>query len=191
MADIPGTGYAAFAVMFRRIGLYGLRNIVKMPEEDFQRLFVDIKYEESELVHVINELRFLRDPCLNIDEIHPEANLSFASYRAGQMFFPRFGNLNHSAYYDYICSAELDLRALFRAWLIDLSNGLLAIDKRTAAKFIRCRHIRGFEFAKDVAQFIIKNDLEKEFNKIPDAMIQLARLENVKIVLNQIKSGDL
>lgn len=192
--DIPGTGFAAFAAIFRHIGHHGLRNIVEMPEAKFQNLFVDLKYEEPELALVINELRFLRNPFLDIDQLHAGVSKTCTSFQSGQMFVPRIENLTSSAYYDYLTAcgeSRPNFCTLFVAWLKDVSNGLLAVDKKTAAKFIPYRHISEFELNKSMARFIIKNDLEKEFNEIPGLMIHLAKLNFCRVFISQIKFGIL
>ena len=185
VVTISGSGPVALAGMFRHIAEYGIRNILKMEDDEFRRLFANIKCEDTEVQYISQELLLTRQPTHDIETAYKkfldQTDVYWTSVHPGKMFTPRFmQGFVGSAYYESFATDEeaSSPRDIVRAWFSDLRYGVYVVCRDVVVSHFDERHAKttGREFAKFFREFIEREDLLEEFALIPEYMLRQACL---------------
>lgn len=181
---ISGFGPTALAAIFKRIGDHGITAIRTMSEERFNKLFGRIKYDDFSVEQVINCLRFIRDPSIDIEAIHNEtfkkSSQQWLAIVPDQLFNERFmKNFKGSEYFNVLASnPNATAYSIIDAWFSDLQNGLITANVKYVFRIINrdvgdvTDNERRYAFSK----FIVENGLMEKMNSIPSSILVRAQL---------------
>lgn len=190
-SKILGYGPEALSEIFVRIARYGITKIRTMSEERFDELFGDVEYDDASVEHVVNSLRFLRDPTLDIDRMYEETRAKidehWIAFIPDQLFTERYmGNFKGSAYFNlWAEKSEPADHEIIAAWFTDLKNGLQIGDRSYVQAAFDSASANLPVHKGDVAfaELVIKHNLVEQLNAIPYPILARANLRAVKYII--------
>lgn len=174
MAMLYAEGLAAVFCQFGQLikAHGGVKALMNLSIADYNEMTDAIECDDFEKRTIIQLIRFMRDPTIDIDDVLQELidlaevedfAMLFASER---IFTPRYMNeMRGSAYFElYANNINPTEVEIVRSWLTDLRNGLYLI------------HMYDLDIDNVVHEVIAANDLTGLLQSIPSSMIELAEL---------------
>lgn len=195
-SKIVGYGPEALSEIFARVARYGITMIRTMSEERFNKLFGDVEYDDASVEQVINSLRFLRNPTLDIDSLYEETSTKidehWISFTPDQLFTERYmKDFKGSVYFDLLSEKRQPAgHEVLEAWFTDLKNGLYN-DRSYVHAIFDCdgANLSGHQGDLAFAELIIEYHLVEQLYAIPRTMLARAHLWTVMYIVSRLQQG--